>query len=650
VRLHPGVEVTVEVVAAADGRPIPRARGALLLTSTLGEAGRLDAVADATGILRFPVAAFGAFQIVAEADGYAPATRSLAWLDRAGLSWRTQIALEPGVVLAGRVVDEGGAPVAGAAVSSRAPPRAQTQVPYRPRPPEPLRPAVATDADGRFRYPVPTGQGLVLVARHPRYATGETAPLVAARAAEVTITLRAGRALAGRVVDRERRPVADAQVSDGQGESGPVHVTTTDAGGRFVLRGIEPQRRQVVVHAEARAGRASPVLVALPDGFDRPLELVLDGDLRIAGSVVDGSGAPVADAIFHFQRVVADGYQPPPAQPTAVIEAATAGEARAGEDGAFVIPGLVAGDYQLLARAPVASKDRAATPIFAMVAAKAGDEQVTIALPAAARIRGRVVGADGRPVPAFDVTLHQLGGPTHVASADGRFELDGIDPGLGRCEVLVAAEGAAPHRAEARLAAGKTTDLGTIALDRGRTLRGRVVDTASGGPVAGAAIAVDGPDGKRIYTGRSDDLGRFEIPVSMDPVAVHAALTGVGGSRFELVPPERTAVDLRLPETGRVEVTVTGAAAAGDLNVTATRTDAIDGGFRIFLLARDPGAAAGFHADVSPGDYVLHAAPGRGMAALKRGDPRGDVAVTVQVGQTQRAQISLDGTLAGAAP
>ncbi|HEX8107949.1 MAG TPA: carboxypeptidase-like regulatory domain-containing protein [Kofleriaceae bacterium] len=643
VRLHPGVSLAVEVVSIVDGHPVPNARGSLLFSSMIGAAGHVETVAGADGILHFPVAALGNYHILAEADGFAPATRLLTWNDRAGLMWRALIALEPGVVLTGRVVDESGVPVRGARVTSRPPPRAQTQMAYRPRPPDPLRPPVMTDSDGRFRYPVPVGQGLVLLASHEHYAGGDSGPLVATGPADIVIRLRAGQRLTGRVVDRDHRPVAQATVTDGAPESAPAHIARTDADGRFVMEGIDRRRHDAILFAEAHGMRASPVLVSLPSGFDRPIELVVEHDLRAAGIVVDSSGVPVGDAIVHFQHVVAPSYRPPPANPTAVLEPMVTGETRADASGAFVISGLGPGDVQLLARAPSAGGDRASPPLTATTSAKAGDEKVVITLPAPARIRGRVVTASGRPPTGMEVSLLQFGGPLPVADPEGRFELSQIDPAPGTYSVKVTADGSAARTVEARVTAGQTTDLGIITLEAGRTLRGRVLDAGGSGPVANALVSVDGPKGTRIASCRTDELGGFEVPVPNDPVMVHATVPGVGGSRFELVAPTRNSVELRLPETGRIEVTVTGPAAAGALTVSATRTDAVDGGFRIFMLNRDPGQPT-FQADVSAGEYVVHASPGTGVAAMKGGDTQHDVAVAVAVGQIQKVTIATGGS------
>jgi len=646
VRLHPGVSLAVEVVSVADGRPVPAARGLLAVSTSLGEAGHLAAIADERGILRFPVAAIGNYHVSVEADGFAPATRLLVENARAGLAWDAQIALEPGVVLTGQVVDEGGAPIADAEVRSRPPPRAQTQLAYRPRPPELLRPAVRTDADGRFRYPVPVGQGLVLVADHPRFVTGTSAVIARAEAAEVTITLRAGRQLVGRVVDRDRHPVAGVEVGDGPPEPTAAHHARTGDDGRFVLTGLDPSLPQVVLFASTRSARANPMLVALPAGLDREIELVLEHELRIAGTVVDGTG-PVADAVITFQRALPADYRLPVAAPTATVEAAILGEARADGAGAFVIPGLAPGDYQLLVRQPGVTARRASPPIMARVVATAGATDVKVVLPAPGAVRGRVVTSDGKPATGVAVSLLHFGGAQRSTAPDGSFLIEQIDPGPGDYTLEIASAEGLPINVDATVTAGHTTDLGTITLERGRILRGQVIDTGSGGPVANAWLSVDGPDGDQVANARSDELGRFTVMVPTDPVVVHAVATSVGSSRFELVSSNRHDVVLRLPETGRLEVVVADLGPADAVTVTATRTDAADGGFRLWMLERVAGTD-GFRAEVSPGPYLVHAARGRSLAGTNRS--KGGLAVAVTAGAVQRVTVALESPLASAAP
>jgi hypothetical protein len=241
-------------------------------------------------------------------------------------------------------------------------------------------------------------------------------------------------------------------------------------------------------------------------------------------------------------------------------------------------------------------------------------------------------GADGR----FHIAVLPAMATGEVrADGAGSFAISGL--AFGEVELLAAASDRAARPPMATSTA--------ITLGVGHVLRGRVLDAAGGGPVANAVVSIDGPEGARIGDCRTDELGAFEVTVPSDPVAVHAAVAGVGGSRFELVPPSRGTVELRLPETGRLDVTVTGPSTSGPVTVTATRTDPSDGGFRSFVLDRvldRSSVGSTFQADVSPGEYVVHASPAPSRIALKSGDSRGDIAVAVAVGQTQKLSLAIE--------
>jgi protocatechuate 3,4-dioxygenase beta subunit len=630
IRLQPGVAVEVAVVSVVDGRPLAGARGELALTTSVGGGGRLDAVAGDDGVLRFPVAELGNFQVTAEASGHAPATRVLTWNQRAGVVWTSTVALEPGVVVTGQVVDAAGAPVADARVRARPAPRRHTQQAYRPRPPEPLQPAVRTDDDGRFRFAVPTGQALILEASHPAHVVGHSDALTPTADVDVTIALTSGRVVRGRVVDERGQPVAGARVTDGPPLPEADHVAYTDDDGGFSLTGIAARRRQLVLFAEHDGARARPVLVELAELGDAPVELVLELRLGLDGAVVDHRGAPVADAVVTFQRRLPDDYRPAPTGARTVLEAAIHGETRTDGDGRFTVSGLAPGDYQLLARASAAPSGRAAPPLMAQTTVPAGATAVHLALPAPTVIRGQLVANDGAPLLAGEVELAHFGGPV-AAGSDGRFELTGIDPGPGAYQLRVRADGAVPREVAVEVRPGEVADLGTIALSRGRTVRGRVVDP-DGGAVAGATVSVDEPTGARLATARSDELGRYVAVVPDGPAVVHAAFAGVGGSRFVALVPGVDSVELRLPVTGRLEVEV--AVTDGPVVVTATRTDDADGGFRTWVLDRD--AATGRYVGaVSPGAYAVRAV--RGTTVPRRSTDgvrtivRGDDVVSVSV-------------------
>jgi protocatechuate 3,4-dioxygenase beta subunit len=213
-------------------------------------------------------------------------------------------------------------------------------------------------------------------------------------------------------------------------------------------------------------------------------DVALESGLDIAGTVVDDDGSPVQGAFVHAR---AKGAR------------ATEG-VQTGRDGAFVIPGLRDGAYTVSAFLEKS---------VAEVQARAGDRDVVLRLPAPARLRGRVIEPDGRPIARFSID------GTTIEALDGRFE---VSARAWRENVFfrVGAEGHLSTFKQARLGSGGIADAGDVVLEPALSIEGTVRDEA-GNPVAGAAVMV---------------ADREELLAAQDEVAARS-VSGADG-RFRL--------------------------------------------------------------------------------------------------------------------
>ena len=480
-RLRPGATLEASVVTTA-ARPIAGA------TVELRGADVQVAMTGVDGVATFAAVVPGGYTVVASASGMAPVARPVRVTKRE----RVKLVLAPGAAVSGRVVDETGAPVAGAKVLAVAPGLAMDL----------RRDAATTEADGAFHFAALAAGSLRFVASDAVHASG-TSELVVLDGAHptdgVVIELAAGAVVRGRVVDTAKVPVEGARVEiagvpdrggrrrgggpggpggpgPGGGGGGEARQAFTDAKGEFTLRGLP--RGPLVAIATAERGAASPKTLDATSGEVANVELVLDRTEAIAGIVVDDANQPIEGA-----QVRADPRERAGRDPGAALER---GEriARTDSAGAFRIGGLEAGGYTLRASrggggsgGPGGRRGRGGGD---GVDAEAGATDVRIVVPAEGSVSGKVALADGTVPPIYFVSLGQAGQSFLTAA----FELGELAPGTYTLDVR--GSSFTTHEQDVTIASGQAVDLGTITLTPGRAIGGVVV--SGGSPVAGATV------------------------------------------------------------------------------------------------------------------------------------------------------------------
>lgn len=591
-RLGAGGRLEVELVDALQ-RPVPAAtvelRG-LAEQRVVASAGR----AELSSVVPGP------YQVVASAEGHA---RAAALVTIASGTTALRLELAAGAPVSGRVIDEHGAPIAGARV------RYDGAADFGPGASAGgYRDAVESGADGTFSFPTMAAGSFRFLAYHPDYAIG-ISPLVALDGTAKTgleLSLPRGARVSGTVVDAQGRPVAKARVRVGIAASGfrassPPREVFSDAAGAFTVQGVA--RRELSAVALTDAAASAAVALDASAGEVRDVRLVVEATLELAGWVLDAAGNPVAGAqvlavpdLFARRR----GEAPPTGGPAGGIaqwqlrgfpQELTDGEGR------FRLVGLAPGAYRVSASrgAPV-SRGRS---VGQEVLAKAGDGAVKVTLPAEGALRGKVVFADGTSPERFTVAL----GLAQRAFVRGELSLEGLPP--QRYQLVLRGATFATRVIEAAVEAGKTTELGRIEVEAGRQLGGLVL--ADGKPVPGATLFAgarldgtsaavhEGRDGVRAVSGVD---GTFSLPsVSAAELVVVAEHPEHGRS-----PPllwgagsGQDVVRLALAPVGslRGQVTIEGKPAAGvpvvaqsvtAPAVTAAVRTAADGGYRFERL------------------------------------------------------------------
>jgi uncharacterized GH25 family protein len=468
IRLVRGATLKVKVVAEST----PLAGAEVKLLGKADQTGKTGA----DGVATFKGVPPGWHGMLATADGYAPA-ESGTLISTGAPTVEYTIELRKGAAVSGRVVDEAGAPVANARVAPQDAGRAWDSGGLGAL-------AVTTTETGEFRFAALPQGSYRFIARHQTLAAGTSAPVSldgTSEVKELEIVMKKGAAITGTVVMKDGAPAPYAQVGLAPEDVmdfvnwGGAMTITADAKGAFALRGLP--RKKFRIRAESDAVASAITDVDLTEVETQEVKLVLDVSGMIAGIVVDSAGQPVPEVQV---VAIADFWDD-------TKTFALAGFATATTDGggAFAIHGLVDGRYSVSPHRYGLAPQDSFNGAKGGAKAKTGDTNVKLVLPSPGTIKGKVATASGDP-PSF--ARVQIGWQRNAVVVDGEFTLADVEP--GDWDVIVRGpEFADKTVRDVVVKPAKTTDVGTIKVERGRKISGKVLD-GKGAPVAGVTVRV----------------------------------------------------------------------------------------------------------------------------------------------------------------
>jgi protocatechuate 3,4-dioxygenase beta subunit len=627
-RLQPAGSAIV-TVRAAGGAPVAGAavelRGTITWSATTGDDGvaTLRGVGPTWGTLR------------ASATGLAPASTMVSTSGDRTVPDRFELTLARGAAVSGRVVDETGAAIAGAQVVATSASEPFPVVDVR-------RDGVTTGPDGAFTIPAVAAGTWRLDARDGSHAPGASPPFVVDGVnprGGLVVTLGAAGVVRGKVTSPAGAPIAGADVrvvTRGHVFWRPRRQAFTDGDGRFVIDGLP--RRELDVVAWHPDGASAIVAADLATAREREVALVLDVEGAIVGQVVDQAGSGVGDAQVLAEPVWSGGTADQQAWSVRGVQ-----EALTDPDGHFRVAGLPAGDYRV--RAARAEADEEALWTSTPTVARPGGPPLRLVLADDGGIVGQVAFADGR-TPAMVTIAIDGGSGRPTARTDGSFA---IATRAGEHLLVVSGPGFVPKKVPGvKVASARATDVGTITVEAGRSISGRVLDSA-GAPVAGATVAAGtqlSGGGSEVFIAdespgarstETDADGRFVI-TGFQPRAltIVAGKTGVGRSPSVAIArgPDSVVLDLVLAPVGGLTGTITrGGQPLGETVVIANPAGATASNF--FVVT---GADGSFAFDtLTPGPYLLSAMVGGGGPR-----PKDMYMRRVDVAAGERASVTID--------
>jgi hypothetical protein len=513
------------LVVDPQGAPVPGAGLAAVLepggkTGPAGELVDLAAgrgVTDAAGRFELWRLRPGAFyELRIGKTGYLPVASKAVASEPARGAQSLRIVLSPARSARGRVSNADGLPVADAEVRLT-PSLLRGQRSLKAESGEPAAGddpfAARTDSRGQFVITqAPAAQVDLTVRKRshaPSLVRGIRIPPGPGTAELGTVVLRPGARIAGRVIDRTGKPVADAGVhlvesldrlddrsARLEGEE-PDAVAGDD--GRFALEDLAsglPLNLLVRAPGHLPAGVRN---VRAPS--PKPLTVRLEAAALLRGRVVSAEGDPIAGARIDFlwEASVPDR---PERKTGAPVERSTASD----RDGRFELRDLPAGTATLSASAKgyVSVEGREVA-----VPWPDPDRELTLTLERGTVLSGRVATTAGEPVPGARVAV---GAASAVSDDEGAYTVEGAP--LGRATVLAFH----PHykRFRREMVLEKSGNQLDVTFEAGVEVAGRVVDER-GAPVAGARVALQSVAARerQEYQGRTGTDGTFRIsPVS----------------------------------------------------------------------------------------------------------------------------------------
>jgi len=460
--------------------------------------------------------------------GYLPANSKVIAPLPAQDAQPLRMVLSPARSARGRVTDSHGQPVTGAEVRLTPAPLPGER-PRRPKRAEPAAEdnpfAARTDSRGQFVIAQAPAARVDLGARQHGYAPSVLRGIRIAPgpgAADLgTVVLRPGARIAGRVIDRAGKPVADAGVhlvesldrlDDRSARlDGEAPDAVTGADGRFVL---EDLASDLPLNLLVRASGHLPASVRnVRAPLPKPLTVRLDAAALLRGWVVSSDGEPVAGASINFLWEASVPGRPD-WKVGGPVERATA----SGRDGRFELRDLPIGTATLTATA----QGYVAVEGFEVPVPWANpDRELTLTLERGTVLSGRVTTTAGDPVSGAQVSVAAA---SAVSDDEGAYSAEGAP--LGPAAVFVFHPDYKPFRQEMVLEPG-ANHLDVI-FEAGVEVAGRVVDERRA-PVAGARVALRSLAlrERQEYQGRTGIDGAFRIsPVSRGHYRLYAESEG----------------------------------------------------------------------------------------------------------------------------
>lgn len=533
----------------------------------------------------------GPTQVVVSAPGFTTARVPSINVEEGKTVSDLEVQLDTGVKLTGRVTGPDGSPVAGVAV------RVEDGGGNAPRMMR-INPGGenggVTDPNGEYTIEaLEAGEKSVNFNRQGYLTESRTITLSGDRA-RLDVILSTGTRLSGVVVTEAGVPVADAQVSAMSAADGSFgKQVRTDSNGSFQFEGLSSGH--YTFNAQ-KSGYASGMVRDFDVSTGAPLRIVLKNGGTIIGHVTGLTEKELAE--------------------TTVMASSQNGNASSSADnsGNFRIEGAPSGTVRVIARTGgMGGNFKSSSPKTIELEAGAS-AQVDIEFKSNTVIRGRVT-RNGQPLSNAMVQFFSRGGRgqgTVAGTTDdqGMYSVTGLEDGTYNVQVMDM------QRLSPFSSTYDVRGSGNFDIDiKSASLRGRVMNAATGAPLADARVEIHAPSGTGADSSASfmsarmantDANGVFIIDnVSRGTYEGVASAQGFGHATKNFVVGDSTEdVEFQLSPSGGIKITVVDARDRRPLSANASVTD-MSGASIQPMAGRSMfgGSAEPIQLDLAPGSY-----------------------------------------------
>lgn len=472
----------------------------------------LGSTTDANGEYRIEAVPLGETTLNFQKKGFQPLRKGVA-VESGEV--RADVRLETGKVLSGRVVTEVGAPVAEAEV--RAWSMAAGSVGANTR----------TDSSGRFTLDG-LGSGVYEVRALRRGFMETTLPDVDIdRAGELTLTLRTGATISGRILgldlSREASPLRVAAAGAGIQSTGSVDQT-----GAYRIEGAPVGKIGIRAFTTGSTRRSTELAeIETENGGSYSVDLEFKEHNTIHGRVTL-NGAPLRGGNIAVTR-----RGGPRVTVTGTI----------GDDGSYVLPGVPTGQYSVNVFNPIAGVE------YSTIRDITRSETIDIDMRPASLVAQISDATTGDPLANAELSLQpfpvsQTSRPNARSGLDGRLLLENIAP--GEYGVTVMREGYASYHARRTFTEASSAKI-DVRLTPSEGLSLTVLDGRNGRPVHAQVTARD-TGGTIVYSDYDPKMqadGTIVVPLAPGRYRLNIFSRGLGAIFVDVTSPGAQRVTLR---------------------------------------------------------------------------------------------------------